>query len=111
MARSAVALSPLHDVANYRHSLPTKLLEYLVLGIPVVASDLPGSRDAVGDLPGIVWVAPGDAVSLANGIDLVLSSAHLTEEAVAGAADVADRYRWPDEAVRTYYRAAAERSA
>ncbi len=111
VARSAVALSPLHDVANYRHSLPTKLLEYLALGVPVVASDLPGSRGVVGDLPGIVWVSPGDPVALANGIDLVLSSERLPGEAAAGATEVAERYRWPDEAVRAFYREVAADSA
>ena len=40
-------LSLLHDVANYRHSLPTKVLEYMARGIPVVTTPLPEARKLV----------------------------------------------------------------
>jgi glycosyltransferase involved in cell wall biosynthesis len=102
VAQAAVAVSPLHDVPNYRHSLPTKLLEYLALGVPVIASDLPGSR-ALEDLDGVVWVDPGDAVDLAGAIDLVLGSSELATAALAGAAGVRRRYRWPAGEVRAFY--------
>ena len=49
VAEHSVALSPLHDLPNYHDSLPTKLLEYLSLGVPVVASALPGAQRVLGD--------------------------------------------------------------
>jgi glycosyltransferase involved in cell wall biosynthesis len=42
MADGAVAgLSLLHDEPNFRHSLPTKVAEYMARGVPVVTSPLP----------------------------------------------------------------------
>ncbi len=103
VAAHVVGISPLTDHPNYRHSLPTKLLEYLALGVPVVASDLPGSRQVVADLGGVVWVAPSDAVALGDGIDTVLATPAITDAAVAGADGVRQRFRWPTDEVRRYY--------
>lgn len=44
---SLVGLSLLHDVANYRYSLPSKMFDYWSEGLPVVATPLPASRDLV----------------------------------------------------------------
>jgi glycosyltransferase involved in cell wall biosynthesis len=42
MADGALAgLSLLHDEPNFRHSLPTKVAEYMARGVPVVTSPLP----------------------------------------------------------------------
>lgn len=38
---AAVGLSLLHDAPNYRHSRPTKIVEYLAHGVPVVSTPLP----------------------------------------------------------------------
>lgn len=103
VASHAVALSPLRDLPNYRHSLPTKLLEYLALGLPVVASDLPGSRDVVDGAGGVVWVKPGDATALAAGIDRVLDDPELAARAAGGAAAIRERYRWPADDVLSFY--------
>ena len=42
VAGASVGFSLLHDLPNYRASMPTKVIEYLAMGVPVVASDLPG---------------------------------------------------------------------
>ena len=103
VAGNELALSPLHDTPNYRDSLPTKLLEYLAVGVPVVASDLPGSRTVLGASPGIRWVPPGDPVALADAITGALGDETLTAAAVAVAPEVAHRYRWPADEVRRLY--------
>ena len=38
---AACGLSLLHDEPNYRHSMPTKVVEYLANGVPVVTTPLP----------------------------------------------------------------------
>jgi glycosyltransferase involved in cell wall biosynthesis len=42
MSEGALAgLALLHDEANFRHSLPTKVAEYMARGVPVITSPLP----------------------------------------------------------------------
>ncbi len=46
--RGALAgLSLLHDLPNYRHSMPTKVLEYMAYGVPVVTTPLPVPAEVV----------------------------------------------------------------
>jgi glycosyltransferase involved in cell wall biosynthesis len=40
-------LSLLRDEANFRHSLPTKVVEYMACGVPVVTTPLPAAVELV----------------------------------------------------------------
>lgn len=40
-------LSLLQDEPNFRHSLPTKVVEYMARGVPVVSTPLPAARELV----------------------------------------------------------------
>jgi len=104
-AGSGVAVSPLLDLPNYRESLPTKTLEYLALGVPVVASDLRGTRAAIGDLPGVTLVTPGESAPLAAAIDETLADPASRLDARQAAGEVRRDLVWPTDRVRTYYRA------
>lgn len=100
--REGVGISPLHDSPNYRHSAPTKILEYLALGLPVVASDLPGTRQLVDGLDAVELVAPGDADELAHAIERSLNP-ETRKRAVAQVPQVRKRFSWPgDDVVRFY---------
>lgn len=57
---ATVGLSLLHDQPNYRHSMPTKLLEYLAHGIPFVSTPLPLAVDLAERSGGGVIVPFGD---------------------------------------------------
>ena len=99
---AALALVPWKDLPNYRDSTPTKLFEYLSLGIPVVASDLPGIRQAgVGNLA-VILVEPEDPAAMAAGIIEALDG-DLRARAGVDVAMVRDRYRWPDREVTEFY--------
>lgn len=108
MGQHRIALSPLRDVPNYRYSLPTKLLEYLAMGLPVVASDLPGGKIELGEESGIEWVLADDERALAEGIQRILDS----PDRIAAAEDAADsvrrRFRWPGNDVAAFYAETAE---
>ncbi|HEU5113627.1 MAG TPA: glycosyltransferase, partial [Acidimicrobiia bacterium] len=107
---AAVAIVPWKDLPNYRDSVPTKLYEYLSLGVPVVASDLPGIRQAgVGDLA-IILVEPGNPAALAAGIiEAVDGDMDMRAKASVDVAMVRDRYRWPDHEVTDLYLALSGR--
>jgi glycosyltransferase involved in cell wall biosynthesis len=49
LIRARVGLSLLHDDPNYLVSLPTKVLEYLVHGLPVVVTPLPALVELISD--------------------------------------------------------------
>jgi glycosyltransferase involved in cell wall biosynthesis len=105
MARASLAsvgLSPLRDHDNYRGSLPTKTLEYLALGVPVVATDLPGTRAVLEGL-GAVWlVPPGDVPAMASAIEEA-ARPEAKAAAVERASEVRDRFKWPEAEVRSFY--------
>ena len=42
---ATAGLSLLHDEPNYRHSMPTKLYEYLARGVPFISTPLPLARE------------------------------------------------------------------
>ncbi|MDH5421866.1 MAG: glycosyltransferase [Acidimicrobiia bacterium] len=104
LASAAVAVSPLTDTPNYRHSLPTKVLEYLGLGVPVVATNLPGTTDVLTGRPGVTLVAPGDVPALRQAIHSA-SRAEVRQAAQDSAAGVRADFEWPTERVRGFYTA------
>jgi glycosyltransferase involved in cell wall biosynthesis len=104
MATAAVGVAPLFDTPNYRYSLPTKVIEYLGSGVPVVASDLPGTRNEIGGLPGVRLVPPGDASAWQAALSAAIDQPDIRNAAQANAAAVRERFRWPAAAVTSWYR-------
>lgn len=103
VAGSSVGLAPLRDLPNYRHSQPTKILEYLAVGIPVVATDLPGTRELVAGLDAVFLVESGDVDALADGIAKARTP-DMARVARAQAPSIRARFRWPAEQVLDFYR-------
>lgn len=60
---ATVGLSLLRDEPNYRHSMPTKLLEYLARGVPFISTPLPLAVDLARDSGGGVVVGFGDVTA------------------------------------------------
>ena len=92
----------MRDHDNYRSSLPTKTLEYLALGVPVVATDLPGTRAVLEGLGGVWLVPPGDVPAMASALEEAIRP-EAKAAAVEQAAEVRDRFRWPEAEVRSFY--------
>jgi glycosyltransferase involved in cell wall biosynthesis len=110
-AAGQLGLSPLLDTPNYRASLPTKVLEYLAVGIPTIASDLPGTRSVVGERAGVVLAPPGDVAAWREAIRRVLGDPNMRTAAADGAVDVRREFVWPTADVRDYYRGLLEEAA
>jgi len=102
VARASVGLSPLRDIPNFRHSQPTKILEYLALGIPVVASDLPGTRSMVDGLEGVFLVEPGNDRRLALAIETAMAP-EVRALAQSQVQAIRSQFRWPADEVRDFY--------
>lgn len=62
---ATVGLSLLHDEPNYRHSMPTKLLEYLAHGLPFITTPLPLAVDLAEQSGGGLVVGFGDVAATA----------------------------------------------
>lgn len=110
LARAAPALaglSPLLEVGNYRHSLPTKVPEYLALGLPVLASDLEGTRRPVTGLDAVVFVPPGDGDAWRRAGAELRRQPDLRERARLQIPEVRRRFAWQHDAVLAAYREAA----
>jgi glycosyltransferase involved in cell wall biosynthesis len=75
-ARASLGLAPLADDAYNRYlTCPVKALDYLSHSLPVIASDLPSTREVLGDQGAGRFVPPGDADSLARAIIAVIDDA------------------------------------
>lgn len=57
---SLVGLAPLHDLPNYRVSMPTKVVEYLANGVPAIVTPLPEAVRLVEDAGAGMVVPFGD---------------------------------------------------
>ncbi len=99
---ASVALSPLNDVGNYRNSLPTKLLEYAALGLPIVATDLPGTREILEEVPSAILVRPEDPEAMAAAIK-EMASEEWKKKAWCNRMEFRRRWVWPEEAVLSFY--------
>jgi glycosyltransferase involved in cell wall biosynthesis len=82
------------------YSLSTKLLEYVAMGIPVIASDLATNRAHFTD-DAILFVSGGDPVALAGAIRAVVADPAAAQARAAEAQRQGAAYGW-DEQRRRY---------
>jgi glycosyltransferase involved in cell wall biosynthesis len=103
-ARSLIGVSPLNDLPNYRHSLPTKIVEYRSVGLVTIVSDLPASLDAIaGSVVARSFVA-GDAVDLAGVLAEALSDPGAPQIARDESVAVRRSETWPADRFDAFYR-------
>jgi glycosyltransferase involved in cell wall biosynthesis len=95
--REATALiAPFREAASGdQEGLGLVLVEALGCGCPVVASDLPATRDVLADFDGVIRVSPGDSANLAEALKDVLASPGIYADAVLGTRELlVDRFDW-----------------
>jgi glycosyltransferase involved in cell wall biosynthesis len=94
---SLAGLSLLHDEPNYRVSLPTKVVEYMAHGIPVVTTRLPLARELVANAECGIVVPFGDAAATAQAIlDLWIDPESRLRMGQAGHLWAKEHYNWAD---------------
>jgi glycosyltransferase involved in cell wall biosynthesis len=77
-----------------RYASPLKLFEYLSLGKPIVASDLPAVREIVTANQSALLVPPGDATALASALERLRADPALATSLAEAAARLAPAYTW-----------------
>ena len=101
IAHCDLGLLPFHSCPHIDASLANKLFEYMSLGLPVVASDVPPHRTVIDDARNGVVFPPGDADALALRIaQLADAPEERASQAAAGLAAATDRYNWDCDAER-----------
>jgi glycosyltransferase involved in cell wall biosynthesis len=83
-----------------RYTSPLKLFEYLSMGRPIVASDLPALREVLTDGVSARLVPPGDAAALAAALVRLRDDPAEAGALAAGARALAPRYTWDARAER-----------
>ena len=68
LSGALAGLSLLHDEANYRHSRPTKVIEYMAHGVPVITTPTPPARALVEAAGAGVVVPYADPAAVAAAV-------------------------------------------
>jgi glycosyltransferase involved in cell wall biosynthesis len=71
IAAATVCVVPFHDVDDLRQTYPVKILEYMALGKPIVASGIAGMSRMIEDGKTGLLFRPGDPADLAEKLRLV----------------------------------------
>lgn len=95
LRRAAVVVAPfLHTAMSERHTSPLKAFEAMAAGRPLVASDLPASREFLRHEENAILVPPGDPPALAQALRRLLDAPDLAERIARAAFLEAPRYSW-----------------
>jgi glycosyltransferase involved in cell wall biosynthesis len=111
LASAHIGLAPYSPDAPTYFS-PLKLFEYLAAGLAVIAADIPGIRDVVGD-DGAALIPAGDAMMLAHAVAALTESERDRSRFSRAARALADEHTWDRRAQRILHMAAelSEREA
>jgi glycosyltransferase involved in cell wall biosynthesis len=82
------------SAVSERYTSPLKLFEYLSLGRPIIASNLPAFREILTDDVSALLTPAGDAPALAAAMMRLAADRDLSMRLAAGAAAIAPDYTW-----------------
>jgi glycosyltransferase involved in cell wall biosynthesis len=91
---SLFVIPNLDSITARRFTSPLKLFEAMASGRPLVASDLPSFREVLAHETNALLVPAGDAESLAEAIERLLSDPALAERLAARAFEDVKAYSW-----------------
>ncbi|ODS55740.1 MAG: hypothetical protein ABS36_09075 [Acidobacteria bacterium SCN 69-37] len=99
-AATILVLPNTPSAISERYTSPLKLFEYLALGRPIVASDLPAIREVLTDGDTALLVPAGDAAALASAIERLRTDPVLAARLATAARALVPRYTWEARAER-----------
>jgi glycosyltransferase involved in cell wall biosynthesis len=98
IAKCHIGFALLKREPNYVQSYPTKIFEYMALGIPVVASNFPLYRSVIEKYRCGICVDPDDIEEISSAIIKLISKPDLAESmGRAGKAAVKRYFNWENE--------------
>jgi glycosyltransferase involved in cell wall biosynthesis len=87
------------------YTSPLKLFEYMAAGVPIVASDLPSTREVLRHGKNACLVKPDDPGDLARGIQWILDNKDVADKMAQQAASDVKSYTWERRASEILTRA------
>lgn len=101
ISAGSIGLAVLQRTRNYEESYPTKMFEYMALGMPVIVSDFPLYREVVMTSGCGLCVDPKSAEDLSDAIERLLSDSELARDmGERGKAAIRKRYDWSSQLVK-----------
>ncbi|KJU87136.1 Glycosyl transferase, group 1 domain protein [Candidatus Magnetobacterium bavaricum] len=91
-ARIAIIPNILHKPST--HSSPLKMFEFMALGLPIVASNIPGITDVLTDKVNVLLFEPGNVRQLADSIKHLLDNPLYAAEIAGNAKALAGDYTY-----------------
>ena len=86
------------NVENHRYSYPTKLFEYMAVGLPVICSDFPINREVVERHRCGICVDPANVQAIAAAMEQLYSNSTKAEEMGQNGMKAAEKeYNWKSE--------------
>jgi glycosyltransferase involved in cell wall biosynthesis len=108
---SALVLPNTATAISERYTSPLKLFEYLTIGRPIIASDLPSIREVLTDGQTALLVPPGDARAIGQALMRLQNDPALADRLATAATQLAPQYSWDARALRLEAALGAARSA
>jgi glycosyltransferase involved in cell wall biosynthesis len=100
LAGASAGLSLLDDDPNYRVSMPSKVVEYLAHGVPVVATPLPAVQELLEEHDAGILVPFGDVDASVAAVRRILSDPELLERLARAGRTAAASRTWEVEGAR-----------
>ncbi|MCG3714139.1 glycosyltransferase family 4 protein [Arcobacter lacus] len=98
MNRSKIGIVTLHPIINHLDSLPVKMFEYMIGGLPVIASDIKLWKDIIEKNNCGICVNPLKPQEIAQAINYLISNPKMAEEmGKNGKKAVLNNYNWDVE--------------
>lgn len=103
LSNSKVGIVTLHPQINYLDSLPIKMYEYMLAGIPVIASDFPLWKEIVlGNNCGMC-IDPTNPEAIAGAIQYIIDNTERAKEmGNNGLKSVTEQYNWENERLKLF---------